>query len=114
MFRLIFVFAVALLVSMSVDVVAHPGHGDPVLITGTITAIEPARIQLEALDRASLSTKRVWVTTDDKTVVRAGKTRLSVTVLRIGQQVEFAGETDLGPAEEPLVRAITFRVKAAK
>jgi hypothetical protein len=114
MLRVGVLLVVALITPMRVEVLAHPGHGDPVLISGTITAIEPSRIQLESLDRASVSLKRVWVITNDKTVVRAGKARLPVSVLKVGQPVEFAGETDLGPADEPLIRALTFRVKAPK
>jgi hypothetical protein len=58
--------------------------------------------------------KRVWLIVDDTTVVRDGKSRLTVAALRVGQQVECAGETDLGPNDEPLLRAITFRIKPAK
>ena len=89
---------------------SHPGHGEPVLLAGTVTAIEAKRVQIETLDRASASLKKVWVIVDDKTVVRAGKNRLTVAELHVGQKVDFAGETDLGPNDEPLVRAITFRL----
>ena len=91
---------------------AHPGHGDPVMLSGTVVAVEAKRVQIETLDRASAAIKKVWVVVDDKTVVRAGKERLTAAALRVGQTVDCAGETDLGPNEEPLVRAITFRLKS--
>jgi hypothetical protein len=90
---------------------AHPGHGEIVLYTGKILAVEAARVQLEIVDKASFTTRRVWVLVDDKTVVRAGKAKLTVAALQAGQPVEFAGETDEGPDGTPLVRAVTFRVK---
>ena len=105
--------AIAIIVVLfAVRASAHPGHGDPVMVSGTVTAIEAKRVQIETLDRASATIKKVWVVIDDKTVVRVGKARLTATELRIGQNVDCAGETDLGPNDEPLVRAITFRLKS--
>ena len=98
----------------SITAVAHPGHGDPVVFSGTVTAIESNRVQIETMDRASVMMKRVWVIVDEKTVVKVGKERLTAAALRVGQRLDFAGETDLGPNDEPLVRAVTFRLKAAK
>ena len=108
------VIALVLIASLPVErAAAHPGHGDPVVIyAATVVAIEPQRVQLEAVDRASASIKRVWWIIDAKTVVRVGKQRLGASELRVGQVVDCAGETDLGPNDEPLVRAITFRLKS--
>ena len=108
-----FAIVIALMaVLQSLPLNAHPGHGDPVMVSGTVTAIEPTRVQIETFDRASARIKRVWVVVEDTTVVRVGKSRLTVAELRVGQKVDCAGETDLGPNEEPLVRAITFRLKS--
>ena len=90
---------------------AHPGHGEKKMLSGQIVAIEPAKIEMEVFDRASFSTQRVRVVVDDKTTVRAGKARLKVDDLRVGQQVECAAETDEGPDGAGLLLAITFRVK---
>jgi hypothetical protein len=93
---------------------AHPGHGEKKMLSGTIVTIEAAKIQLEVFDQASFSTQRVWVVVDDKTTVRAGKSRLKIEDLRTGQQVECAAETDEGPDGAALLLAITFRVTAKR
>ena len=106
--------ALTFVASLDPAVAAHPGHGDPVVMSGTITTITATRIEIDTFDRASFTSKRIWLVVDQKTAVRAGKQRLQLGDLRIGQEVDVAGETDLGPADEPLIRAITFRVKVKK
>lgn len=102
---------VAAIVSAVTLVAAHPGHGEVVRHTGRVTAVQDARVELEFFDAAATAIRRMWVVTDGQTVVRVGKARLAVDALRIGQNVEFAGETDEGPDGKPMVRAVTFRVK---
>ena len=84
------------------------------MLAGKIVAMEPTRIELEIFDRASFSTRRVWVVVDENTGVRAGKARLTLKDLRAGLEVECASETDEGPDGATFLRAITFRLKAAK
>jgi hypothetical protein len=102
----------AMLASAPGPALAHPGHGEIVLYSGAVLTVESGRVELEIFDKASFTTRRVWVIVDEKTVVRAGKARLPVSELRTGQQIDFAGETDEGPDGKTLVRAVTFRVKA--
>jgi hypothetical protein len=102
---------VAILAIAQAAALAHPGHGELVLYSGQVLTVESERVELEVFDKASFSTRRVWVVVDSKTVVRAGKAKLPVSELRAGQKVEFAGETDEGPDGKSLVRAVTFRVK---
>jgi hypothetical protein len=91
---------------------AHPGHGEKVVYSGQVLTINPSRVELEIFDKAALATRRVWVTVDPQTVVRDGKAKLTISALRVGQKVDFAGETDEDPDGKPLVRAVTFRVKS--
>jgi hypothetical protein len=98
----------------AIPATAHPGHGEKKMLSGTIVAIQPAKVQLEVFDQASFSRQRVWVVVDDKTAVRSGKNRLTIADLRTGQSVECAAETDEGPDGASLLLAITFRVKPGK
>jgi len=93
---------------------AHPGHGEKAMLAGKIVSMEPTKIELEIFDRASFSTRRQWVVVDEQTGVRAGKARLTLADLRVGLEVECASETDEGPDGATFLRAITFRLKAAK
>lgn len=101
-------------VATAIPAIAHPGHGEKKMLSGTIVAIEPTKVLLEVFDQASFSTQRLWVVVDDKTTVRSGKNRLAVADLRTGQAVECAAETDEGPDGATLLLAITFRVKSGK
>lgn len=105
---------VTMLALLSPNIAAHPGHGEPVLLSGTVVAVESMRVQLDVLDRASFSRKRVWVLVDEQTAVRSGKARLRLADLRSGLEVECAAETALGPDDAPLLRGITFRIKPPK
>jgi hypothetical protein len=98
-------------VSASVD---HPGHGEKKMLSGTIVAVEPTKVQIEFFDQASFSTQRVWVVVDDKTAVRSGKNRLTLADLRSGQSVECAAETDEGPDGVSFLLAIALRIKPGK
>ena len=93
---------------------AHPGHGEKKMLSGTIVAIQPAKVQIEVFDQASFSTQRIWVVVDDKTTVRSGKNRLALADLRSGQSVECAAETDEGPDGISFLHAITLRIKPGK
>jgi hypothetical protein len=93
---------------------AHPGHGEKAMLAGKIVAMEPTRVQLEIFDRASFSTRRVWVVVDEHTGVRAGKARLTLKDLHAGLEVECASDTDEGPDGASFLRAVTFRLKSAK
>jgi hypothetical protein len=105
------VAGIALLSSV---VVAHPGHGEKVMLSGTIVSIQATRVQLEIFDRASFGIRRVWVVVDDTTGVRSRKARLTLADLHTGLEVECASETDEGPDGATLLRAITFRLKPTK
>lgn len=70
------VFAL-LLVAAGARGVAHDGH-EPVVLTGSIQAVNASRIQIEIRDDASMQLKRVWVTTDEKTRYKRGKERVDV------------------------------------
>ena len=61
-------------VSALARVEAHDGHGEQVVMTGTIKTVLAERIELETFDQTMLQMKRVWVITDAKTkYVRAKK-----------------------------------------
>ena len=92
----------------------HPGHGEKKMLSGTLVAIEPTKVQIEVFDQASFSTQRVWVILDDGTTIRSGKNRLNRGDLRSGQSVECAAETDEGPDGGSRLLAITLRIKPAK
>jgi hypothetical protein len=93
----------------------HPGHGEKKMLSGTIVAIQPTKVQIEVFDQASFSTQRVWVVVDEKTTtIRAGKNRLTRADLRSGQEVECAAETDEGPDGASFLVAITLRLKQGK
>jgi hypothetical protein len=107
--------AVGTLLGLLTDpIAAHPGHGEKKMLSGTIVAIEPTKVQMEVFDQASFSTQRLWVVVDDTTTVRSGKNRLVIADLRTGQSVECAAETDEGPDGASLLLAITLRVKPSK
>jgi hypothetical protein len=110
--RSLLMSAVALM--LPVLAVAHPGHGEKRLLSGTVSAIERDRVQLDVFDQASFSRRLVWVVVDEHTVVRVGKARLNATELRVGQRVDCASETDEGPDGVSFLRAVTFKVTPAK
>ena len=84
------------LVVLSATLSAHPGHGEVELLTGTVTAIEAARIQLEVFDRNAFRTARRWVIVDEKTKVQSGKTRVGLGELRVGQDIDCMAENEEG------------------
>jgi methionine-rich copper-binding protein CopC len=62
---------------------AHDGHGERVIITGTIQAINADRIQIETRDDASLQMKRVSVVTTKKTRYKRGKARVEADAAQL-------------------------------
>lgn len=61
-------------VSALARIEAHDGHGEKVVVSGTIKTVVAGRIELETFDQTMLQLKRVWVITDANTrYVRARK-----------------------------------------
>jgi hypothetical protein len=71
---------VLLLLSVSglTRVQAHDGHGERLVMSGTIKTVLSDRIELETFDQAMLQLKRVWVITDAKTKYVRAKKRIDV------------------------------------
>lgn len=69
---------VLLLLSVSglTPVQAHDGHGEKVVMSGTIKTVLSERIEIETFDQTMLQLKRVWIITDDKTQYRRAKKRV--------------------------------------
>ena len=71
------------------DAVAHDGHGDTVVITGTIQTIDSDRILIDTRDDVSFQLKRVWITTTENTRYKRGKARIEgeATALTTGERI---------------------------
>jgi hypothetical protein len=107
-------FVLASFVALPATVGDHPGHGEIKVMSGKVIAIQAERIQIEFFDRASFSTKLVWVFVDDKTKVTAGKTRLALTDLKLQQDIDCMAETEIGKDETTVLRAVQIRLKQQK
>lgn len=105
--------AVAMLLCC-VGLAAHPGHGEARVMSGKLVAIQAERIQIEFFDRASFSTTFAWVLVDDKTKVTAGKTRVALTDLKLGQEIDCMAETEIGKDDTTVLRAVQIRLKPKK
>jgi hypothetical protein len=101
----------AAFVALPATVGDHPGHGEIKVLSGTVIAVEPERIRIEFFDRTSFSSKSVWVLVDDKTKIQTGKTRLQLTDLKFGQDVDCMAETEIGKDERTVLRALQIRLK---
>jgi len=55
---------------------AHDGHGETVVMSGTIKTVLAGRIEIETFDQSLLQLKRIWVITDAKTQYRRAKKRM--------------------------------------
>jgi hypothetical protein len=62
---------------------AHDGHGERVVVIGTVQAVNADRIQIETRDDASLQLKRVWVITTEKTTYKRGKARVEADAAQL-------------------------------
>ena len=67
----------------------HPLHGETVVITGTIHAIDGKRIQVETRDSLSFTLTRVWLTTTEDTRYKQGRNRVDAeaTTLTPGERI---------------------------
>ena len=53
---------------------AHDGHGERIVVVGTIKHVGAQRIEIETVDQNAMQLKRIWIETDAKTkYVRARK-----------------------------------------
>jgi len=108
------VLAVLILVA-AVSAVAHDGH-EPVVVLGTIQAVNADRIQIETRDDASLQLKRVWVITTAKTIYKRGKERVDAETAQptAGERaVAVVNHEHLEDASERFV-AIQIELRARK
>ena len=69
--------------------VAHDGHGETIVVTGAVQAIDSDRIQVETRDRESFLLQRVWLTITDHTKYKRGKARVDAQdiLLTKGDQI---------------------------
>jgi hypothetical protein len=109
--KAILAIVVASFVAFPAAVGDHPGHGEVKVISGKVIVIQAERIQIEYFDRTSFSTKSAWVFVDGKTKVTTGKTRLAMTDLKFGQEIECMAETEIAQDETTVLRAVQIRLK---
>jgi hypothetical protein len=71
------------------DAVAHDGHSETVVISGTIQAIDSNQILINALDDESFHLKHVWIVTTESTRYKRGKSRVGAvaTELMTGDRI---------------------------
>jgi hypothetical protein len=86
--RTLFCAVAALILGMGA-ITAHDGHGETLVLTGTIQAISAERIEIEARDEAAMQLKRVWVITTPKTKYKRGKQFVNAKAveLTLGERV---------------------------
>jgi hypothetical protein len=65
------------------DAIAHDGHGNTVVITGTIQAINSGRILIETRDDVSFQLTRLWVTTTENTRYKRGKAPVEAEAVQL-------------------------------
>jgi len=114
MMKPLLAFVLASFIALPAAVGDHPGHGEIKLLSGKVIAVEAERIRIEFFDRTSFSTKGAWVFVDDKTKVTDGKTRLALTDLKFGQDIDCMAETEIGKDEITVLRAVQIRLKPKK
>lgn len=107
-------FVTASFVALPAVVGDHPGHGEIKVMSGKVIAVEAERIRIEFFDRASFSTTSAWVFVGDKTKIQMGKTRLQLTDLKFGLEVDCMAETEIGKDEITVLRAVQIRLKQKK
>ena len=95
---------------------AHDGHGERVVIMGTIQAINADRIQIETRDDATLQMKRVWVITTEKTRYKRGKTRVDADAaeLATGERVVAVAMSEHTEDNSPRLFALQIDVSGRK
>ncbi len=112
--KAILAIVLASFVAWPVAIGDHPGHGEIKVMAGKVIVIQADRIQIEFFDRTSFSTKSAWLFVDDKTKVTNGKTRLSLTDLKLGQEIDCMAETEIGKDDITVLRAVQIRLKQKK
>jgi hypothetical protein len=84
------------------------------VLTGTVRAIEPGRIQVDTFDAVAMRPKDEWLFLDAKPKFFEGKKRVETLDLKIGQAVDTlvqSGDADDGTHR---LRAVQIRVKPPK
>jgi hypothetical protein len=90
---------------------AHDGHGETVVISGTIRALSQHGLDVEALEKSSLQLTRVSVVTDAKTQYSRGKRRVPGGAARpaVGERVSIVARSEHG--DEGSIRWLALRIQ---
>ena len=109
---------VLLLLSVSalVPLGAHDGHGEQLVLSGTIKTVLPVRIELETFDQTMLQLKRVWVITNVKTRYVRAKKRVHVETARPlpGERVVAVVSSEHTEDRSERLIALQIELNAAK
>jgi hypothetical protein len=103
--------ALAICVTSAAIASGHDGHGETVVISGTIRALSQNGLDVEALEDASLQLKRVSVVSDTKTQYRRGKHRVSGMAAQpaIGERVSIVARSEHGA--DGSIRWLALRIQ---
>ena len=91
----------------------HDGHGETVVMSGTIQAVGSQRIEIETRDDTALQLKRVWVVTNVKTQYKRGKARVDAEAaqLAVGERVTAVAKSE--HAEGNSIQWVALRLDLA-
>jgi hypothetical protein len=108
--------AVAALIGGMRAISAHDGHGETLVLAGTIRAIAAERIEIEARDEASMQLKRVWVITSPKTKYKRGKQFVDAGAaeLTLGERVTAVVRSEHTDDKSLRLLALQLELKAKK
>ena len=109
-------FALALLVSGGGFAMAHDGHGETVVISGTIRAFTQGNIDIETRDDVSMQFKRVLVVANAKTQYKRGKARVTLETAQpeVGERVSVVARSEDGPGNSLQWVAVQVELRARK
>ena len=93
---------------------AAPHDGPITVMTGTVRAVEPGRVQLDTFDAVAMRPKDEWLVLDEKTKFFEGKKRVDALDLKVGQTVDTLVQSGEAPDGSHRLRAVQIRVKPPK
>jgi hypothetical protein len=90
-------------------------HDGPItVLTGTVRAVQPDRIQVDTFDAVAMRPKDEWLFLDAKTKFFEGKKRVEVLDLKIGQAVDTLVQSGEDADGTHRLRAVQIKMKAPK
>lgn len=110
--RIALLTCIALVVSVRAAV-PHDGHGETVVMSGTIQALDSGRVEIETRDDTSLQLKRVWIVTNAKTQYKRGKARVDAEAaqMAVGERVTAVAKSE--HAEGDSIRWVAVQIELA-